>query len=1196
MKYKAMWTFLGVFTLLAFVGANGDWAPGDTYKMHFPQLPNVEGWDVNATQPVVLADDWQCSETGWVKDIHFWGSWRHGIPGQILYFVLSIHEDVPEGPGIPYSRPGATLWEAEVTEYVVAPPIITPGPEGWYDPQTGIIFPQGDHIEYFGYNVFLPKELWFWQEEGTIYWLNISAVVADPTLTQWGWKSTLDRFNDDAVWAEWYVLNWIDMWEPPDFTQSLNLAFVITGGAPDTCDYYKSRYLDYAPQGMPDFDQKQLNWTDSHGAWSHDGPAALANCLWWFDSKFEPSPRDPRPFGVTAYNDGYPLVMTYDVWPTPFDDHDTNNVQPFINDLATNYLNTNITYNGTVPSDMQNGFRSYLLSRGLEWYYRDTMVLVPSYDYIREQVLISQDVILLLSFFEVVGQTWVYIGSHWVTVAGACTDQTTRQICISDPFLDVLEGEPPAGSIHGGTVHNDADNISGPHGQIQHDPYTCTPQTPPGGTLFVETINYPATPDAVNNFYGMNLAFDPTPWQGGTVVTEIQAAFVICPVTPADADDDGVPDVIDNCPNIYNPGQEDGDGDGIGDVCDNCPGVYNPGQEDVDLDGKGDACDNCDSQKEIVTNNDFENGFIFDGTGDAVPIGWTKYETFSGSPGETSTLMAAQDNGPTLPGSTALQWLRTENDGNQSGDWTACEQVLNYDVSACSCVTMTIDVKVLGHNLGGSGRTTTEYEFPVTAVVYYTDVTGTPRYWQYGWYEWIDGTTGPNPNHAAVPGNGVVTGLQVADSVWIKNSFDLMTELQSPAVITKIRVGGSGWDFEGMADNIQVLVCVPSCEYYKSPYVDYAPFGMPDFDQKQDAWVNFMGWWSHCGPAALANCLWWFDSKFETSGTPPPAVADNYPLVQSYATMLPIWDDHHLLNVMPFIDSLALYCGTNVALPPPLSGTAAIFMASGVSNWLNKTGLTDKYTVDLVQYPPYELLYTEVRRSQDVILLLGFYGFDETGLNCCRLGGHYVTTAGACSTETAICISDPWYDMNEGEPPAGNAHGSAIHNDAQFVSGPHRTIHHDKYAVTPPVAPCPLPGTAMLPTYPISASDIHNFEYQNPFDPGVIHCPYTVGPIFTMIEAALIICPVEEECDCKPGDANGDLTINISDAVYLIAYIFAGGGAPTPYNICSGDANCDCTVNISDAVYLISYIFAHGTAPCTCEEWISTTKCGPPLR
>ncbi|MCZ6653457.1 MAG: hypothetical protein O7D91_10585 [Planctomycetota bacterium] len=57
------------------------------------------------------------------------------------------------------------------------------------------------------------------------------------------------------------------------------------------------------------------------------------------------------------------------------------------------------------------------------------------------------------------------------------------------------------------------------------------------------------------------------------------------------SDDDGVPDCIDNCPQLDNPGQEDQDEDGIGDVCDICPA--GPNDQDGDGDLIPDGCDNC---------------------------------------------------------------------------------------------------------------------------------------------------------------------------------------------------------------------------------------------------------------------------------------------------------------------------------------------------------------------------------------------------------------------------------------------------------------------------------------------------------------------------------------------------------------------------------------------------------------------------
>jgi hypothetical protein len=67
------------------------------------------------------------------------------------------------------------------------------------------------------------------------------------------------------------------------------------------------------------------------------------------------------------------------------------------------------------------------------------------------------------------------------------------------------------------------------------------------------------------------------------------------------------------------------------------------------------------------------------------------------------------------------------------------------------------------------------------------------------------------------------------------------------------------------------------------------------------------------------------------------------------------------------------------------------------------------------------------------------------------------------------------------------------------------------------------------------------------------------------------------------GDANGDESVNVGDAVYLMNLIFHNGPMPDPEE--AGDVNCDSSVNVGDAVYLVNYIFQEDTpAPClNCE-------------
>lgn len=102
----------------------------------------------------------------------------------------------------------------------------------------------------------------------------------------------------------------------------------------------------------------------------------------------------------------------------------------------------------------------------------------------------------------------------------------------------------------------------------------------------------------------------------GWNIDDIEVSAYICDNT--DTDEDGILDVNDNCPFIYNPDQLDSDRDGVGNLCDNCPNKFNPYQEDSDGDGVGDVCEfmcgDCDGNDAIdIDDAVFLIQYIFSG-------------------------------------------------------------------------------------------------------------------------------------------------------------------------------------------------------------------------------------------------------------------------------------------------------------------------------------------------------------------------------------------------------------------------------------------------------------------------------------------------------------------------------------------------------------------------------------------------------
>jgi len=75
---------------------------------------------------------------------------------------------------------------------------------------------------------------------------------------------------------------------------------------------------------------------------------------------------------------------------------------------------------------------------------------------------------------------------------------------------------------------------------------------------------------------------------------------------------------------------------------------------------------------------------------------------------------------------------------------------------------------------------------------------------------------------------------------------------------------------------------------------------------------------------------------------------------------------------------------------------------------------------------------------------------------------------------------------------------------------------------------------------------------------------------------------IGDACEFICGDANNDDVVDISDAVYLVNFVFIPG-APAPDPIDAGKVNCDSVVDISDAVYLVNFVFVPlSPVPCDC--------------
>jgi hypothetical protein len=344
---------------------------------------------------------------------------------------------------------------------------------------------------------------------------------------------------------------------------------------------------------------------------------------------------------------------------------------------------------------------------------------------------------------------------------------------------------------------------------------------------------------------------------------------------------------------------------------------------------------------------------------------------------------------------------------------------------------------------------------------------------------------------------------------WSPGSVDLSHYAgQTVAVAFHVRQDGNGGRIWTFVDDVSLCVEPPAIPppapvetgtegiCWQDDAVDYAPVGMPDFDQVRQGGMNgSTSTWTHDAPAAAADALWWLDSVKDPGALPPPTIADGYGLVTAYDAA---YDDHSAYTVPDLIADLVARFGTGD------TGTRPGTVVTALRQYIADKGLQNQYTVTLHHDPTTDFLAAAADEGDAVILLLGFWEWQ--GMGFARLGGHYAALAGYnCNgVGPRLALSDPWRDAAETgaagfvSPWYRHAHsGSPLH-----------TPHDNALVVSQDVYPVgEAGGVATLAGYSRDLGDLVNFVGLNfaleQGDPAT----YRGGLVFTRLDYAIVIAP-----------------------------------------------------------------------------------------
>ena len=189
-----------------------------------------------------------------------------------------------------------------------------------------------------------------------------------------------------------------------------------------------------------------------------------------------------------------------------------------------------------------------------------------------------------------------------------------------------------------------------------------------------------------------------------------------------------------------------------------------------------------------IQNGDFSQGLP----------GWIP-DIFPGCAGTRTATVIPFDN----PFSQVLE-LMTINAGSFCGGSSAVYQDLNVPVASFNTVVLSANVRAISASVvNGCGVNGTEYPFSI--LVSYLDAAATPREFWFG-FHFSGGTCG---SPVGLPSTTTFVSVPVPQGQWFSfNSGDLKATAPTLSSITRIRLLGNGWDYEGHADNLSLSLSV----------------------------------------------------------------------------------------------------------------------------------------------------------------------------------------------------------------------------------------------------------------------------------------------------------------------------------------------------------------------------------------------------